>query len=123
MEEFLNIIENAYFLVNTDSSIESLQPRPSFWAEETIMSQMEYDLGIARDRWSSSSRHRITEELEFLTLGSGTVNYARTLTSINSEIAALPDNEPYNLLIIFVVTNPAFNILDNNLNIHYRCIK
>jgi hypothetical protein len=115
--ELINITENAYFI--GDPGEDTVK---SFWSEEIIMNQMEYDLGIARDRWTSSSKHRITEELEFLTLADGKIRTSRDLDSIALEIAILPDGE-YDLLISFIVTNPALNILDNNLNIHFRCIK
>jgi hypothetical protein len=114
------VYNNAYFI--GDPSGAANTSNKNFWAEEVIMNQMETDLALSREHWTETSKHKIEQELSFLTWGDAKVNFSRDKASLAEELENTPDGDVA-LLLVLVVTNAHPGIKNNHLNVHFMITK
>ena len=110
--------ENAYFIGRTDASANGdCKRNQNFWAEEVIMNEMESDLALSREHWTETSKHKIENELSFLTWGDCKINFSRDKASLVKETG---EAREYLLLLVLVVVNAHPGVKSNHLNVHFH---
>ena len=120
--------ENAYFIGDPRLKLNI----KNFWAEESIIKQMESDLALSSDFWTMSSKYKIQDELNFLSWAHPTINYSKDINSLEKDM--FNNNPKWNivpsskeeaekcticLLLVLIISNVHKNIKNNNLNIHF----
>tara|TARA_Y100000590_G_scaffold397641_1_gene479327 strand:- start:167 stop:901 length:735 start_codon:yes stop_codon:yes gene_type:complete len=115
--------QNAYFIGRAEG--DGFDPlNQNFWSEEVIMNQMESDLALSREHWTESSKHKIEQELSFLSWGDCKINFSKDKNSLEEECRVQNVNSDgggtaVEFLLVVVVVNAHTGIKNNHLNVHF----